>query len=132
MRVLAEMVRIYYTHVIDEAQEMVNTLVEIRLPMIQDFDVFLKVLDPDLTVPAKVLVLLHHRGKGGATFIELIEWIGKSDKTNLQKRLPELIHHGHVHKSGNGSHMNQNTRYYITLAGENHLASSINKSTFRR
>lgn len=130
--VLAELVRIYHTGDIDEAQAMVDSLIEIKLPMIQDFEGFLKVLDPDLPLPAKILVLLHHRGKIGATFNELTEWIGRTEKTNLHKRLPELIQHGHVHKTGDTGMVNQSSRYYITLAGEKHLALSIRRSPFPR
>lgn len=130
--ILAEMVRIYHTGDIDEAQTMVNSLVEIKLPMVQDFDGFLKVLDPDLPMPGKVLVLLHHRGKVGASFNELSGWIGRREKTNLRKRLPELIKRGHIHKSENCGKMNQDASYYITLSGEKYLAFGIKKSTLPR
>lgn len=124
--VLAELTRLYYTGDIDQAQKIVDSIVEIKLPVIQDFDGFLKVLDPDLSIPSKVLVLLHHRVKEGATFEDLVNWIGKSERRSLQKRLAEMIHDGHVHFNGN------NQKFVITLAGEKRLASSIHKNTISK
>jgi len=126
--VLAELTRIYHTGNIEQAQKIVDSIVEIKLPVIQDFDGFLKVLDPDLPLPSKVLVLLHHKGKNGADFEGLAKWIGKDQRKSLQNRLGEMVRTGYVHTRVESDN-NQKQRCYITLAGEKRLAENIKKST---
>jgi hypothetical protein len=73
--VLTEFLRIYYTSDVDIAQKLVNSLVKVRIPLIQDFDGFPKILNPKLTLPDKILVLLYYRGNEGATVKQLDEWL---------------------------------------------------------
>jgi len=74
--VLTEFLRIYYTSDITAAQNLVNSLVKIRIPLIQDFNGFLKLLKPDMKLPSKILALLYYRGSEGATVDELNKWFG--------------------------------------------------------
>lgn len=114
--VLAELIRIYHTGNIDQAQKIVNSLVEIKLPLVQDFNGFLKVLDPELSLTNKILVVLHHRGNDGATTTELVKWLGSK---NVYKRSYELIKLGHIHKE------ESDDKYRITYAGEKHLLEVV-------
>jgi len=74
--VLTEFIRIYYTSDITTAQNIVNSIVKIRIPLIQDFNGFLKILKPDLKLPSKILAFLYYRGSEGAEITELNEWLG--------------------------------------------------------
>lgn len=115
--VLAEMIRIFYTGNIQEAQKLVNSLVEIKLPLIQDFDGFLKILEPKLSVANRIIVLLHHRGKEGANVQELVDWIGKKHRTNVLTSLTNLDEQGYVYRNSQ--------KCYITHAGEKHLLAHV-------
>jgi len=68
---LAEFVRLYHGIPPTEAQEIVDGLVIRAVPAIQDFDGFLKVLNPTLKVSEYILLLLYERGSAGATQPEL-------------------------------------------------------------
>ena len=88
--VLAEFVRLYHSVSADEAQRIVQNLVTRRAPVVQDFNGFLKVLNPDLAAGDHCLVLLYQRGADGAAFSELSLWARPSMRTNLRATLDRL------------------------------------------
>lgn len=109
--VVAEFVRLYHEVPPDEAQRMVEDLVTRHAPVIQDFDGFMKVLNPTLQASDVCLVLLYQRGRRGATFGELIAWVRPKMRANLRRTLERLIHDkALVHDDG--------TRYFVTRAGQ--------------
>lgn len=115
--VLAEFVRMHHAVSADEAQEIVEQLVAREAPMIQDFEGYLKVLAPGLSASDHCLVLLYQVGTGGATFEQLSDWARPPMRANLRRTLNRQVHDfARVHHDGE--------RYYITRAGERHLADS--------
>jgi hypothetical protein len=115
--ILAEILRLYYTSSLEEAQKIVNTLVSRKVPLIQDFDGFLKVLDPALSVPRQVLVLLYQRGASGASKGELDQWV-ETSPANLSTALSRLEYkYKYIHGDGG--------RYFITHSGENFVEDNI-------
>ena len=72
--ILAEFVRIYHGADPAEALELITGLVSRRAPVIEDFDGFLKVLNPKLRAGDHCLVLLYQRDRLGATYEDLKEW----------------------------------------------------------
>jgi hypothetical protein len=81
---LAEFFRLYHNVPPNEAQSIVEELVTRVAPVVQDFDGFLKVLNPELRASDHCLVLLYHRGVLGATLDELRAWVRPSMRSNLQ------------------------------------------------
>ncbi len=108
--VLAEFVRLHHNVSANEAQRMVEDLVTRQAPVIQDFDGFLKVLRPGLTASPFCLVLLYQRGRQGATYEELAEWVKSSMRANLKRTLEGLVDKALVH--------DDDARYYITRTGQ--------------
>jgi hypothetical protein len=90
--VLAELVRLYHSVSANEAQRIVQNLVTRRAPAVQDFNGFLKVLNPHLPAGDHCLLLLYQRGSFGATFDELSSWARPPMRKNLNKTLYRLIH----------------------------------------
>ncbi len=108
--VLAELVRMYHAVSANEAQNIVESLVTRRLPVVQDFAGFLKVLNPDLLAGEYSLVLLYQRGKNGATLDELIRWSKPKMRPNLKTTLDRLVHdRAFAHFDGQ--------KYFITESG---------------
>ena len=108
--VLAEFVRLYHTVPPNEAQLIVDSLVEKRAPAVQDFNGFLKVLNPNLPVRNYVLLLLYQKGLLGATFGELAEWVRPTMRANLQRTLNGMSDgQAYIHTDG--------SRYFITRTG---------------
>jgi hypothetical protein len=89
--VLAEFVRLYHNVSPDEAQQIVEELVTRQSPVVQEFDGFLKLLNPGLGASDHVLVLLYHRGAAGARLEELATWVRRPMRQNLRRTLNALV-----------------------------------------
>ncbi len=108
--VLAEFVRLYRSVTPAEAQSLVDGLVTRAVPAIQDFDGFLKVLNPKLSASNYLLVLLYQRGTEGATYDQLYQWSKPSMRGNLARTLRGLTDsQAFVHYDGK--------KYFITFSG---------------
>jgi hypothetical protein len=103
--ILAEFVRLYHGIKPDEAQRIIDMLVLRNVPMIQDFDGFLKVLAPKLKVTEYVLVLLYERGTAGATYEEIESWVRPPMRANLRRTLNKMVHDQAYLHSGAGVFM---------------------------
>jgi hypothetical protein len=107
---LAEFVRLYHDVKADEAQRIVDGLVVRAVPAVQDFDGFLKVLNPNLKASPFVLLLLYERGSSGASFSDLEAWVRPTMRSNLRATLRRLVDDSAlVHDDGE--------RFYITALG---------------
>ena len=109
--ILAEFVRIYHGAKPAEALELITGLVRRRAPVIEDFDGFLKVLNPKLRAGDHCLVLLYQRGGLGATYEELKEWARPTMRGHLRRTLDRLEHSLALVHCENG-------KYQITIAGQ--------------
>jgi hypothetical protein len=108
--VLAEFVRLHHNVSASEAQKIVDGLVTRKAPTIQDFNGFLKVLNPKLPVGQLILLVLFERGSLGATFDEIHLWVRPSMRRNLGQSLARLVDtNAYLHFD--------NQRYFITKRG---------------
>jgi len=80
--VTGELLRLYYTSDINEATKLVNTLIKIQIPIVQEFEGVIKILDPSLSIPDKIVVLLYHKGEFGAAEDDLKRWIKQPIRTD--------------------------------------------------
>jgi hypothetical protein len=109
--VLAEFIRLYHNVPANAASKIVDGIVKRVAPVVQDFNGFLKVLNPKLQVSDHCSVLLYQRGEDGATYEELDSWVRPKMRRNLGRTLDALVEkkdYAHF----NGSH------YFITRRGE--------------
>ncbi|XOB42408.1 MAG: hypothetical protein ACKKMP_03555 [Candidatus Nealsonbacteria bacterium] len=88
--VMAELVRLYHSVSPSEAQKIVEELVERKLLVVQDFDGFLKTLNPSWGPKERILTTLYQRGKKGATVDELASWLKPSQRKNIKAALYRL------------------------------------------
>jgi hypothetical protein len=108
--VLAEFIRLYHNVNADVAQSLVNEIVTRAVPVVQDFNGFLKVLKPNLATSDYCLVLLYQRGTKGATFKEMDTWVRPTMRANLGRTLANLVERkDFAHFDGQ--------RYYVTFLG---------------
>ena len=108
--ILAEFIRLYHSVSAKDAQLIIDRLVSRAVPAVQDFNGFLKVLNPSLRASEYVLLLLYERGPGGADISELASWVKPSMRANLKRTLGRLVHHdAYVHEDAN--------TYYLTKLG---------------
>jgi hypothetical protein len=109
--VLAEFIRLYHNVTADVAQQMVSQIVTRAVPVVQDFNGFLKILKPNLAVSDHCLVLLYHRGVQGADFKEIESWVRPQMRANLGRTLNGLAERKDLIHSDGG-------RYFVTRLGE--------------
>jgi hypothetical protein len=117
--VLTEFLRLYYTADISEAQQLVNSIVKLKVPLIQDFNGFLKILNPKLKLPLKILTLLYYRGSDGALIDELHQWLHNKITTNhMNNTLNRLeFEKAFIHR--------ENDRCFITDTGIEYAQKKI-------
>ncbi len=117
--VLTEFLRLYYTSNINTAQKIVNSIVKLKIPLIQDFNGFLKILNPKLKLPQKILALLYYRGSDGALIEELNQWLAnKFTKNHMSITLNGLEHDkAFIHR--------ENDRCFITDTGMRYVHENV-------
>jgi hypothetical protein len=115
--ILAEFIRLYHNVSADEAQKIIEGLVARKVPVIGDFDGFLKVLNPKLPVSGYVLVLLYERGSAGAIFTELEKWVRPKMRGNLRRTLTSMVDKALVHEHAAGT-------FILTKLGRHEVEAS--------
>jgi len=109
--VLAEFIRLYHNVTADVAQQLVSEIVTRAVPVVQDFNGFLKILKPHLAVSDHCLVLLYQCGEQGAEFKEIEKWVRPQMRANLGTTLKRLTEQKDwTHYDGN--------HYFITRLGQ--------------
>jgi hypothetical protein len=73
--VLAELIRLTFNCPLVEAQGMVDNLAERKIPIVQDFGGFPKLLRTDLTIPDKIMALAYRSGAAGLLVSDLQKWL---------------------------------------------------------
>lgn len=115
--VLAELVRLYHNVTPNEAQGIVQSIVTKATPTVEDFNGFLKVLNPKLKASECCLLLLYHRDRQGASIEELNAWVQPKMRRNLRRTLDVLVHEkSYIHFDGK--------RYLITMSGRRAVEQS--------
>ena len=119
--VLAELFRLFnIVKDIDEAQEILNSIVKFRIPIIQDFDGFKKILDPKLSIKSKILILLYQCAGIGCETKILLSWLNKEDKQQLYNALNTLENKElFLHRNNKG-------KCFITDSGKMYVEENIN------
>jgi len=99
--VMAELVRLCSEDIsLEEAQNVVDNLVKRRIPLVQEIAGYPKILDPTLSVPRQIRVLLHIHGDEGASLAELQGWIKSATKGNLLRAVKRLDKSADIHFDG--------------------------------
>jgi hypothetical protein len=111
---LAEFIRLYHNVPANAASKIVDGIVRRVAPVVQDFNGFLKVLNPALKVSDHCTVLLYQRGEEGATYDELEAWARPPMRRNLKRTLDALADNkDYAYFDG--------SCYYITRLGERYV-----------
>lgn len=108
--IMAELVRLHHNVFPAEATAIVQDLVQRKAPLVQDFDGYLKVLNPALAAGDHLLLLLYQRGSSGASTEQLRDWSRPDMRRNLKRTMDRLVYDkAWVHENGE--------KYFITASG---------------
>jgi hypothetical protein len=111
--VLAELIRLTFRCSLVEAQGMVDNLVERRVPIIQDFDGFQKILRTDLAIPERILALAYRSGANGVAIEDLQKWLKPAKPGPVGVAVLRLDRKAFLHRNG--------SRCFITASGIRHV-----------
>src|SRR5262249_2507027 len=102
--VMAELVRVYHGLSIEEAREVVDALVERRIPLIWEGEKMRRVLDPTIPLRSQVLLLLATSPSGTAATSDLLEWTDGKNPKYFRSMLRELHGKRLIELSADGEH----------------------------
>lgn len=87
--IMSELVRVYHSLTAAEAQKIVDSLVERRIPLIWEEGNMRRVLDPEMNLKSQTLVLLATT-TGEISTSDLLDWTGYENGTYFKKLLRTL------------------------------------------
>jgi hypothetical protein len=87
--IMAELLRVYHAIPIKKAQEIVDQLVERRIPLIWEGENIRRVLDPNMPVKSQILLLLSTSMKQEQTQ-DVLNWTGYKNRSYFFKMLREM------------------------------------------
>lgn len=90
--ILTEIVRHYHSCSMDQAAAIVATINENQVPIIDDIDGFIRVLDTSLKAQDKVLVILYSKHPDKVSEQDLRKWIEYKNPTNFRNGVLSALH----------------------------------------
>lgn len=95
--ILTEFIRHFHTNSINDAEIIVKSINETKIPIIADINGFLRVQDSKLTAKEKTLVILYHKQPEGETDRNLAKFIRYTNITRYKSLLKELDKEALIH-----------------------------------
>ena len=99
--IMAEFIRLYHTDDSNEAQRTVDSIVERRIPIIEEFGDELRVLALDLSVADKILVILYKKHPNYVSANDLKNWIKTRSPSYITTALMQLDYQVKIYRKGN-------------------------------
>ena len=96
--VMAELIRLYHTGNDEEIKGIINSLVEKKLPIIEEFGEDLKILDPALSVFNKILIILYEKHPYYVSEENLKKWIKTKTASHITTVLSQLDNKGLIYR----------------------------------
>lgn len=117
--IMAEFIRLYYTGDSNEAQKIIDSLVEKRIPTVEEFGDDLKVLTPNFPITDKILLILYKRHPNYISTSDLKNWIKTKSPSHITTVLRQLDNDAKVHRKGKEN--------IITLKGIEYVEKNLPK-----
>jgi hypothetical protein len=116
--VLAELLRLTFNCQLIEAEAMVDNLIERRIPIIQDFGGFPKILRTDLSIPDRIMAFAYVGGASGVDVKEIQRWLKPAKGSAVMVALLRLDRDkAFLHRNG--------PRCFITMSGHRYVEENI-------
>lgn len=101
--IMAEFIRLYHTGDSDEAQRVIDSIVERKVPIIEEFGDDLKVLDPNIPVADKILFILYKKHPNYVSTSDFKKWIKTKSPSHITTILRKLDDDAKIHRKGKES-----------------------------
>ena len=99
--IMAEFIRLYHTDDSNEAQKTIDSIVERKVPIIEEFGYELRILTPDLPVADKILLILYKKHPDYVSTSDLKSWIKTKSPSHITTVLRQLDADVRIHRKGN-------------------------------
>jgi hypothetical protein len=90
--ILAELVRIFHNISISEAQDIIESIITIKIPLVWDIEGRKRVLQKDMPYRDKVLVLLYSEYPNPIEVRSLFNWTEHSNISNFRRDVLKSLH----------------------------------------
>ena len=87
--IMSELVRVFHNLKVDDAQKVVDSLIERRVPLVWQSGDMKRVLDPKMSLPNQILLLISSSPTNVETEL-LFDWTGSKTKKYFIKLLRKL------------------------------------------
>lgn len=111
--IMAEFIRLYHTNDSNEAQKIIDSIVERRVPIIEEFGDDLKVLDPNLRVADKILLILYKKYPNLVSTSDLKKWLKPNSSSYITTILLQLDHNRKIHRKKGGNTITKRGIKYV-------------------
>jgi hypothetical protein len=98
--IIAEFIRLYHTGDSNEAQKIIDSIVQRKVPVIEEFGNAFKVLNPDLSVTNKILLILYKKHPNYVSITDLKNWIKTKSPSHITTVLRRLDDDTNVYRRG--------------------------------
>lgn len=118
--ILAECVRIYYADDLKTVKNIIKSIIETKIPIIEEFGEDLLVLEPNptsLSVSSKILLILYHKHPDRMSIQNIKKWIKTRSKSHIMTALKQLEEKTNIFRRGN--------EIYITKRGIMYIENKI-------
>jgi hypothetical protein len=85
--ILIELIRNYHTNTIDEARKIVESINEIKMPVIVEIDGFIRIQNSKLTAEEKTLLILYYKQPYKVSESDLVKWIKYSNPSRYKTQI---------------------------------------------
>ena len=89
--ILIELIRNYHTNSIDEARKIVESINEIKLPVIVEVDSFIRVQNTKLTAEQKTLLILYYKQPDKVSDSDLAKWTRYTNISRYRKQILQAL-----------------------------------------
>ena len=120
--ILAEMIRLFVTDDIEETKNLISELVSKRVPLVEEWNEFLTVLNPKIKVPDQILLLLYKKHPQTVSLDELKMWVKTKNRDYVTKAVQRLVH---IRR-----YVLQRTDFKLSAEGHRYVESKYRKSIY--
>lgn len=89
---LTELIRIYYSCSMNEAQKIVDEINQIKIPIIAEVEGFIRVQSTHLKTRQQTLAILYHKNPEKQRDTDLAKWIGYKNVTRYKSEILHDLH----------------------------------------
>lgn len=95
--VVAELIRLYHADDEKEVQRIIDSIVDKKVPILEEFGDDIKILNPNLSVPNKILIILYKKHPDFVPTDDLKRWI-KTKTSSINVALKRLDDAGLIYR----------------------------------